>query len=81
MRPIKNNQYGMKIPHLFNLYLVLKKLNPKLIVESGILAGQGTWLMQNACPEAKIISFDITCVTKEIIIVFHNINEFYLCPI
>ena len=60
MRPIKNNQYGMKIPHLFNLYLVLKKLNPKLIVESGILAGQGTWLMQNACPEAKIISFDIT---------------------
>ena len=58
-RPVQNNQGGMKIPHLFNLYLVLKKLNPKLIVESGIWHGQGTWFMEKVCPDAKIISFDI----------------------
>ena len=58
-RPVENNQGGMKIPHLYNLYLILKKLKPKLIVESGVWHGQGTWFMERVCPDAKIISFDI----------------------
>lgn len=57
-RPIRNNNYGMKSPHLFWCWYLLKTLNPKYIIESGIYRGQGTWIMRQACPEAKIFSLD-----------------------
>jgi hypothetical protein len=43
---------------MFATYCLLKELNPKLIIESGVWKGQGTWLMENTCPEAQIISID-----------------------
>ncbi len=58
-KPLKDNTGGMKSQHMFGLFCILRKLNPKLIIESGIWYGQGTWFMKQACPEAKIISFDI----------------------
>ena len=58
-KPIDDNTGGMKSPHLFNMYCVLKELNPKLIIESGVWKGQGTWLFEQACPEASIVSFDV----------------------
>ena len=58
-RPIKNNDGGMKIPHLFATWFMLKKINPKFVIESGVWKGQGTWLIENAVPDARIISLDV----------------------
>jgi hypothetical protein len=58
-KPIKDNTGGMKSPQMFGLFCILKKMNPKLIIESGVWYGQGTWFMRKVCPKAKIISFDI----------------------
>jgi hypothetical protein len=57
-RPISNNNGGMKAPHMFWVYLLLKKINPSIIIESGIYKGQSTWLIETVCPNSKIISID-----------------------
>ena len=48
----------MKSPHLFALWFMAKRLRPELVVESGVLRGQSTWLLEQACPEAKLICID-----------------------
>lgn len=58
-RPVKDNIGGMLSPHLFNTWFLLKNIKPKIIIESGVWRGLGTWVMENACPDAKIISIDI----------------------
>ena len=58
-RPFKSNTGGMRLSHCFAFYLFLKKIKPPLIVESGVLRGQGTWLIENICPNAEIICIDI----------------------
>lgn len=57
-RPIKNNQGGMTSTHLFWTWYVLRKINPANIIESGVFKGQGTWMISQACPDAKIFSID-----------------------
>lgn len=59
-RPIKNNKGGMNSSHLFPTYVYCMEAKPKLIIESGIWKGQGTWLFEKCCPTAKIVSIDIT---------------------
>lgn len=58
-RPIKDNKGGMRAPHMFAVWFMAKRLDPDLIVESGIWKGQSTWLLENACPNAKLISIDL----------------------
>lgn len=58
-RPIKDNKGGMKTPHMFLAQFALQELKPKAIVESGVYLGQGTWLLENACPDAKLYCIDI----------------------
>ena len=58
-RPIKNNHGGMRFPHMFAMYYMLKKIKPDFVVESGIFKGQSTWLIEKTLPEAKILSIDI----------------------
>jgi hypothetical protein len=53
-RPIKDNSGGMKSPHMFLTWFVLRTLKPAAIIESGVWKGQGTWFMQQACPTAKL---------------------------
>ncbi len=57
-RPIKDNDGGMKAPHLFATWFITKQLQPKHIIESGVWKGQGTWFMEQAAPEAKLICID-----------------------
>jgi trans-aconitate methyltransferase len=57
-RPIRQNDGGMKSSGLFTLWHILKKVNPKLVVESGVWKGQSTWLIENALPEAAIFAID-----------------------
>ncbi len=58
-RPIKDNQGGMRSPHMFAFYVFLKKLNPSIVIESGVWRGQGTWLIEQALPNAKIHCIDL----------------------
>jgi hypothetical protein len=46
-RPIQDNTGGMKAPHLFAVWFMMRKLAPELIVESGVWKGQGTNLCAN----------------------------------
>ncbi len=58
-KPIADNQGGMKAPHAFLTWFMLKHLSPQLVVESGVWRGQGTWLIEQACPDAEIVCLDI----------------------
>lgn len=58
-RPVRENRGGMLAPHAFMLWFILSRLKPDLIIESGIWKGQGTWLIEQACPDAELICLDI----------------------
>lgn len=57
-RPVHDNTGGMKSAHLFNTCYILKQLQPKFIIESGVWMGQGTWFFEQVCPNSMIISID-----------------------
>jgi hypothetical protein len=58
-RPIRDNTGGMKAPHMFSTWFALRRLQPKVVVESGVWHGQGTWLIEQACPQAEIVCIEI----------------------
>ena len=58
-KPVHDNAGGMKAPHAFACWFMLRKLKPQLIIESGVWKGQGTWLIEQACPDAELICLDI----------------------
>lgn len=66
-KPITDNQGGMKSPHMFATWFMLKKLNPSTVIESGVWKGQGTWLIEKTLPGAKIHSIDIKLGHREYI--------------
>ena len=57
-RPIKINFGGMGFNHSFATYAVASKLKPNTVIESGVLRGQSTWILEQACPEAEIFCID-----------------------
>jgi hypothetical protein len=59
-RPIRDNAGGMKSPHCFWVYYWLRKLQPEVVIESGVWKGQSTWLIEQTLPTARIISIDMT---------------------
>ena len=73
-RPIKDNVGGMKLPHAFASFFMLKQLQPKTIIESGVWKGQGTWLFERACPNAQIICLDINFNN----LVYKSVNAKYI---
>lgn len=57
-RPIVNNRGGMGAPHCFATYFMMKYLNKPFIIESGVWKGQSTWLIENTCPNSKLLCID-----------------------
>lgn len=57
-RPIRNNDGGQLAAQLFYSWFVAKKLQPKVIIESGVWKGQGTWAFEQACPDAQLVCLD-----------------------
>lgn len=57
-RPIGQNDGGMKSSGLFTLWHIMGKLNPSLVIESGVWKGQSTWLIENTLPQALIVAID-----------------------
>lgn len=58
-RPIRDNAGGMRSPHLFLTWFLLRTLDPGVVVESGVWRGQGTWLIEKTCPEARLYCIDV----------------------
>jgi hypothetical protein len=58
-RPIRDNLGGMHSPHMFLFWFVMRELQPAVVIESGVWRGQGTWLIEQTCPDARIYSIDI----------------------
>ena len=55
---LAENTGGMGAPDLFTLYVALKTLRPKVVVESGVFNGISTRLIRRVLPEATIICLD-----------------------
>ena len=66
-RPIKNNHSGMKIDHCYALFILLKKIKPKFVIESGVWKGQTTWLIKNVLKNSKVYSIDIDLSQRDLI--------------
>lgn len=57
-RPDKVNMCGIRINHAYALFITVKYLQPSAIIESGVNAGQSTYFMRAASPDAKIYAID-----------------------
>jgi len=57
-RPIKDNDGGCQLPHLFALWVYLNESRPTHVIESGVWKGQTTWLIEAAVPDAQILAID-----------------------
>jgi hypothetical protein len=66
-RPVSLNDGGMKTPHMFATWFMLKKLKPEIVIESGVWKGQGTWLIEQALPDAKLYCIDLNLGYREFI--------------
>lgn len=55
---INMNDGGMKLPDMFSFYFLLKKLNPEVVIESGVWNGQSTKLIRETLGNVQIISLD-----------------------
>lgn len=62
---ILSNDGGMRLPHQFAVYTVLRLLQPKIVIESGVWNGVVTKVIRKTLPKAYIISVDPSCRTKE----------------
>lgn len=58
-RPFRPNPAGMEINHSWATWFILSQLQPTLVVESGVWWGHSTWLIEQAAPDATILSFDV----------------------
>jgi hypothetical protein len=58
-KPIGDNEGGMKTPHMFATWFMLRKLKPANVIESGVWKGQGTWLIERTLPDATVYSLDV----------------------
>jgi hypothetical protein len=56
--PIVHNQYGLNFTSGLCLFVMVRCLGPKMIVESGVYKGLSSYLLASACPTATIHAFD-----------------------
>lgn len=59
-RPVRDNSGGSGFNDSLWLFVLGRAFAPSWIVESGVHKGHSTWILRQACPDAKIFSFDIT---------------------
>ncbi len=52
------NEYGLRGVSAFALFWFLRRLRPDLIFEVGVWRGFGTWLIEQAVPEAELHCLD-----------------------
>jgi len=57
-RPIEDNEGGMRSPHMFATWFMLRELKPEIVIESGVWRGQGTWLIESTLPDSQLFCID-----------------------
>lgn len=58
-RPLRDNAGGTMFNSSFWLFAVTAMLQPSLIVESGTFRGHSSWMMAEASPETRVVTFDV----------------------
>jgi hypothetical protein len=56
--PVTMNKYGLHFSTGLLLFLIARRRDPALIVESGVYKGLSTYFLSAACPVAEIRAFD-----------------------
>ena len=64
-RPIQNNDGGMRAAQMFYAWFVAKRMQPSVIIESGVWYGQSTWAFEQAAPKARIHCIDPVAYYKD----------------
>ena len=72
----ESNNGGMGAPDLFSFWFILKKYQPKVVIESGVWNGISTKLIRKTLPDSKIICLDPRNI-PEIGYKDNNINTLY----
>jgi hypothetical protein len=57
--PVRQSTGGCGFNAGLELFVTARQLNPALLIESGVYRGFTTWVLRQAVPRAKIVSFDI----------------------
>lgn len=58
-RPMtQHSELGMGVNHAFAVWNMVRTLQPKIIIQSGVGSGQFTWLLHKAAPKARIVCLD-----------------------
>ncbi|MFB1501479.1 MULTISPECIES: hypothetical protein [unclassified Thiocapsa] len=57
--PALGSPGSTSIPGLLLLYTVCRVIKPELIVESGVWIGSSLYTLRKACPNARIVGFDL----------------------
>lgn len=52
------NRQGLRGVSAFALYWYLRQLSPTLVFEVGVWRGYGTWIIEQAAPDAEIVCLD-----------------------
>ena len=55
---IRDNYQGTPLMHQFAIWCLVRHLNPRHIIESGVWRGLGTWILRQAAPDAQLIMLD-----------------------
>jgi hypothetical protein len=58
--PIEKNQGGMGFNHSWALWYSLRRLQPDVVVESGVWHGHSTYIIEKAVPNAELLCFDLS---------------------
>ena len=57
-RPDKVNICGIRFNHALALFVAVRRLNPRLVIESGVNTGQSTYFIRKAKKDIEIISLE-----------------------
>ncbi|KAB1070309.1 hypothetical protein [Methylobacterium planeticum] len=56
--PVRQRRGGSGFNGALQVFVVMRALRPRAVIESGVFRGLTTWVIRQACPEAEIRCFD-----------------------
>ncbi|GJD35835.1 hypothetical protein [Methylobacterium aerolatum] len=56
--PVRQRRGGSGFNGALQLYVAMRVLKPRFVIESGVFRGLTTWIIRQACPEAAIFCHD-----------------------
>jgi hypothetical protein len=56
--PVRQRQGGNGFNGALQIFAVARALRPDVVIESGVFRGLTTWVLRQACPQARLFCFD-----------------------